>query len=75
MPRLSPTVHTADRTLVKGLHDGDEAALAALYDEYGERIYDYALSMSGDEKVAADIVHDTFIDAGRRAPGCAITCT
>ncbi|MGH3241363.1 MAG: RNA polymerase sigma factor, partial [Spirillospora sp.] len=24
--------------------------------------------MSGDEKVAADIVHDTFIDAGRRAP-------
>ena len=49
MPRLSPTVHTADRTLVKGLNDGDEAALAALYDEYGEHIYDYALSMSGDE--------------------------
>ncbi|MFI0369369.1 RNA polymerase sigma factor [Actinomadura sp. 1N219] len=53
---------------MKGLNDGDEAALAALYDEYGERVYDYALSMSGDEKVAADIVHDTFIDAGRRAP-------
>ncbi|WP_165969401.1 sigma-70 family RNA polymerase sigma factor [Actinomadura sp. KC06] len=53
---------------MKGLNDRDEAALAALYDEYGERVYDYALSMSGDEKVAADIVHDTFIDAGRRAP-------
>lgn len=68
MPRLSPSAHVADRKLVKGLNEGDEAALAALYDEYGERIHDYALSMSGDEKVAADIVHDTFIDAGRRAP-------
>ena len=68
MPRLSPMLHTADRTLVKGLNEGDETAFAALYDEYGERLYDYALSMSGDEKVAADIVHDTFIDAGRRAP-------
>ncbi|TDC44374.1 sigma-70 family RNA polymerase sigma factor [Actinomadura sp. KC345] len=68
MPRLSPTLHSADRALVKGLNEGDETAFAALYDEYGERLYDYTLSMSGDEKVAADIVHDTFIDAGRRAP-------
>ncbi|RKS79531.1 RNA polymerase sigma factor (sigma-70 family) [Actinomadura pelletieri DSM 43383] len=68
MPRLSPYADASDRILVKGLHDGDDRALAALYDRYGERIYDYALSMSGDEKVAADIVHDTFIDACRRAP-------
>ncbi|TYK50532.1 sigma-70 family RNA polymerase sigma factor [Actinomadura decatromicini] len=68
MPRLSPSAHVADRKLVKGLNEGDEAALAALYDEYGERIHDYVLSMSGDEKIAADIVHDTFIDAARRAP-------
>ncbi|MCQ0017440.1 RNA polymerase sigma factor [Actinomadura madurae] len=72
---MSTSAHSADRTLVKGLSDGDEAALAALYDEYGERLYDYALSMSGDGKTAADIVHDTFIDACRRAPGCATTCT
>ncbi|WP_169809430.1 RNA polymerase sigma factor [Actinomadura chibensis] len=68
MPRLSPSAHVADRKLVKGLNEGDEAALAALYDEYGERIHDYVLSMSGEEKIAADIVHDTFIDAARRAP-------
>uniref|UniRef100_UPI0010418879 RNA polymerase sigma factor n=1 Tax=Actinomadura roseirufa TaxID=2094049 RepID=UPI0010418879 len=71
MPRLSPSdpsPATADRSLVKGLNDGDQAALSALYDEYGERLYDYALSMSGDEKAAAGIVHDTFIDACRRAP-------
>ncbi|MFA1549721.1 RNA polymerase sigma factor [Actinomadura chokoriensis] len=68
MPRLSTSARSADRDLVKGLNEGDEAALAALYDEYAERLYDYALSMSGDAKVAADIVHDTFIDACRRAP-------
>ncbi|WP_433228501.1 RNA polymerase sigma factor [Actinomadura formosensis] len=68
MPRLSTSAHSADRKLVKGLNEGDEAALAALYDEYAERLYDYAMSMTGDEKVAADIVHDTFIDACRRAP-------
>src|SRR5690606_41455199 len=68
MPRMSPSVPAADRTLVKGLNAGDEAAFAALYDQYGERLYDYALSMTGETKVAADIVHDTFIDACRRAP-------
>ncbi|MFD0683783.1 RNA polymerase sigma factor [Actinomadura fibrosa] len=68
MPRLSPAQTTADRALVKGLNDGDETALAALYDEYAERLYDYALSMTADEKLAGDIVHDTFIDACRRAP-------
>ncbi|WP_141579508.1 RNA polymerase sigma factor [Actinomadura sp. WMMA1423] len=68
MPRLSTSAHAADRKLVKGLNEGDEAALAALYDEYGERLYDYVLSMSGDGKAAADIVHDAFIDACRRAP-------
>ncbi|TDC60085.1 sigma-70 family RNA polymerase sigma factor [Actinomadura sp. GC306] len=68
MPRLSPSVRAPDRTLVKGLNEGDETAFAALYDEYGEALYDYVLSMTGDVKVAADIVHDTFIDAGRRAP-------
>lgn len=68
MPRLSPSEDVADRKLVQGLNEGDEAALGTLYDEYGERLYDYALSMTGDEKTAADIVHDTFIDACRRAP-------
>ncbi|GAA1860469.1 hypothetical protein GCM10009736_29550 [Actinomadura bangladeshensis] len=65
---MSTSAHSADRDLVRGLNEGDEAALAALYDEYAERLYDYASSMTGDEKLAADIVHDTFIDASRRAP-------
>ncbi|WP_262403373.1 RNA polymerase sigma factor [Actinomadura sp. CNU-125] len=65
---MSPSADASDRKLVKGLNDGDESALAAIYDEYGERVYDYVLSMLGDERAAARIVHDTFIDAARRAP-------
>lgn len=38
-----------------------------LYDTYAEALYDYCLSMVADPKAAGDIVHDTFIDAHRRA--------
>ncbi|MEW2359201.1 sigma-70 family RNA polymerase sigma factor, partial [Spirillospora sp. NPDC029432] len=42
--------------------------MALLYEAYAERLYDYTLSMTGEYRSAADIVHDTFIDACRRAP-------
>ncbi|MBA9002339.1 sigma-70 family RNA polymerase sigma factor [Thermomonospora cellulosilytica] len=38
-----------------------------LYDTYAEALYDYCLSMVADPRAAGDIVHDTFIDAHRRA--------
>ncbi|MFB4316551.1 RNA polymerase sigma factor [Actinomadura sp. 21ATH] len=50
------------------MNEGDDVSLALLYEAYAERLYDYTLSMTGDDKAAADIVHDTFIDACRRAP-------
>ncbi|MFC5750760.1 sigma factor [Actinomadura rugatobispora] len=68
MPRWSSFDTAADRRLVHRLNEGDDGALAALYDGYAERLYDYVLSLSGEYKIAADIVHDTFIDACRRAP-------
>ncbi|WP_197014302.1 RNA polymerase sigma factor [Actinomadura viridis] len=68
MPRWSSFNAAADRRLVHRLNEGDDGALTALYDAYAERLYDYVLSMSGQYKTAADIVHDTFIDACRRAP-------
>ncbi|MFG1998048.1 RNA polymerase sigma factor [Spirillospora sp. NPDC048911] len=68
MPRWSSFDVAADRTLVQRLNEGDEGALGALYDAYAERLYDYCLTMTGEHKTAADIVHDTFIDAFRRAP-------
>ncbi|MEU5881152.1 sigma-70 family RNA polymerase sigma factor [Spirillospora sp. NPDC047279] len=68
MPRWSSFDVAADRRLVQRLNEGDEAALGALYDAYAERLYDYCLTMTGEHKTAADVVHDTFIDAFRRAP-------
>ncbi|GLZ14128.1 hypothetical protein Acsp04_43630 [Actinomadura sp. NBRC 104425] len=53
---------------MQGLNGGDRTSLAALYDAYAERLFDYCLSMTGEKKTAVDIVHDTFIDAWRRAP-------
>ncbi|WP_344941594.1 sigma-70 family RNA polymerase sigma factor, partial [Actinomadura miaoliensis] len=68
MPRWSSFDGAADRRLVHGLNGGDRTSLAALYDAYAERLYDYCVSMTGEYKTAVDIVHDTFIDAWRRAP-------
>jgi DNA-directed RNA polymerase specialized sigma24 family protein len=68
MARWSRFAPSADRRLVKGLHDGDEGVLATLYDVYAERLYDYSMALLDDSKAAADVVHDTFIDATRRAP-------
>jgi RNA polymerase sigma factor (sigma-70 family) len=51
-----------------GLNEGNEDTLATLYDVYVERLYDYCVSLTEEPKAAADIVHDTFIDASRRAP-------
>nr|WP_264159461.1 sigma-70 family RNA polymerase sigma factor [Actinomadura rudentiformis] len=68
MPRWSSFDVAADRALVQRLNEGDESALGALYDAYAERLYDYCVTMTGEHKTAADIVHDTFIDAFRRAP-------
>lgn len=68
MARWSRFAPDADRRLVKGLHDGDDDSLATLYDVYAERLYDYCMALLDDSRAAADVVHDTFIDAARRAP-------
>jgi len=68
MSQWSAVDQQADRELVEGLNEGDEDALAELYDRYADRLYDYAASISQEPKAAADIVHDALIDAWRRAP-------
>lgn len=68
MARWSRFAPEADRRLVKGLHDGDDDVIATLYDVYAERLYDYCMALLDDTRVASDVVHDTFIDAVRRAP-------
>jgi RNA polymerase sigma factor (sigma-70 family) len=67
MARWTRFEAAADRRLVKGLSAGNEDALAKLYDIYAERLFDYCWSSLGDVRGSANIVHDTLIDAYRRA--------
>jgi RNA polymerase sigma factor (sigma-70 family) len=45
---------------------GDEAAVAALYDRYADKLYDYARFLTGSSTDAGDITHDVFLVAMQR---------
>lgn len=42
---------------------GDARALHSAYDAYADRVYDYALSLTGDGRVAAEVTRDVFRSA------------
>lgn len=50
-----------DKQLVKRAQQGDQQALAALYDEYQPRIYRYVLYRVGDVPLAEDLTAEVFI--------------
>ncbi|MDZ7674749.1 MAG: sigma-70 family RNA polymerase sigma factor [Acidimicrobiales bacterium] len=56
-----------DEDLVTRLVDGDQHALAAVYDRYADRIHDFCARMLHDRADAADATQDTFLLAARRA--------
>lgn len=47
------------------LRDGDQAALAELYQRYAEHLYAAAYGVTGDEGHAQDAVHDVFVGLDR----------
>lgn len=53
--------------LLRRMVDGDEAALAALYDRLGPRVQRLALCILGDTDEAEDVVEETFWQAWRTA--------
>ena len=55
-----------DADLVAGVLAGDQAAFAAMYDRYADRLYDFAQSMLRERQDAADAVADTFITAAEK---------
>jgi RNA polymerase sigma factor (sigma-70 family) len=58
-----------DRTLVRGVVEGDGQALEALYARYGRPCYGLARRILTDEQLAQDVVQEVFLtvwrDAGR----------
>lgn len=63
-----------DRELAIGAANGDRHAFAALYDRHFPGIYDFALRVLRDPGAAADVIQNTFANAGHaleqgRIPG------
>jgi RNA polymerase sigma-70 factor (ECF subfamily) len=56
-----------DRVLLRRLADGDESAMAALYDQWAERVHTVAFWILQDADEAEDVVEDTFWQAWRTA--------
>lgn len=55
--------------LVRRVQSNDHDAFRALYEIYKRRAWHFALSLSRDESLSADIVQDTFIEVYRSIKG------
>jgi RNA polymerase sigma-70 factor (ECF subfamily) len=57
----------ADRSLLQQVAAGDEKALSALYEKYGQRLYAYALRLTGETERADDALQEALIAVWRSA--------
>ena len=55
-----------DRELVAAVRDGDRVAFVAVYDRYGDKLYDFAYATTRHPEDAADAVADTFVRFAER---------
>ncbi len=56
-----------DVELVRRIAAGDDDALRELYAAYGQRLYAYALRVTGDPATADDVLQETLVTAWRDA--------
>ena len=61
-----PAVVHGDAELVAAMRSGDQAAFAAIYDRYADRLHDFCHSVLRDRHEAADAMQDTFVLAAQR---------
>jgi RNA polymerase sigma-70 factor, ECF subfamily len=57
----------SDRALVSALAEGDQAALAALYDRFHADVYRFVARLARTD-IAEDLAQQTFLEAYRSAP-------
>lgn len=62
-----PETEVTDLALIRRMVDGDEVALATLYDRYAGVVYSVARRILGDESAAEEILQDIFYQLWRRA--------
>jgi len=65
--RIDEPKQAADLDLVRRVVDGDEGALAALYDRYGGLVYSVVKHVLGDTGAAEEILQDIFYQLWRTA--------
>ena len=58
---------TGDRELIMRLAEGDEPAMGELISIYGQRMYAYALRLTGNPTQAEDVVQDSLVAAWQGA--------
>lgn len=70
-PPAAPTDYTADAArdvaLLRRIADGDQTALASLYDHYSRPLFALAVRILNDSREAEDIVHDGFLSVWEKA--------
>ena len=57
----------SDRDLIRQVAAGNEDALRKLYDSYGQRLYAYALRITGDPAAAEEAVQESLVAVWRGA--------
>lgn len=57
----------SDHSLVRRMAAGDDSALRELYAAYGQRLYAYALRLTGEAAQADDVVQDALVAAWKSA--------
>ena len=68
MPKPAAPSSQADRDLLVRAADGDQQAIAALYDRYGGVLYAVAYRIVGQRADAEEVVIEAFAQAWREAP-------
>jgi RNA polymerase sigma-70 factor (ECF subfamily) len=66
-PTETPSPAPSDTALVAGVLEGDEGALAALFDRYAEPLRRHAVHIVHDAASAHDVVQETFLRVWNRA--------
>jgi DNA-directed RNA polymerase specialized sigma24 family protein len=59
----------SDHTLIAQICQGQEAALALLYDRYGRLLYTIALRITGDRSTSEEVIQDVFQGVWQSAEG------